>query len=103
MTRSSRQTECLCWTWQSSLQERYVDTVTAASIFPHYAAEMYYFPSPCVCVCVCVCVQPVRCVLKHQDGSSDEINLNHTLNKAQIEWFKAGSALNRMAASFKNM
>jgi aconitate hydratase len=30
----------------------------------------------------------------HADGSSDTIMLNHTYNNAQIEWFKAGSALN---------
>jgi aconitate hydratase len=36
-------------------------------------------------------------VIKHKDGSKDEIKLNHTFNKAQIEWFKAGSALNLIA------
>lgn len=41
--------------------------------------------------------KPVKCVLKHENGKSDEIWLNHTMNKDQIEWFKAGSALNRMA------
>ena len=30
----------------------------------------------------------------HADGSKDSIKLNHTYNKQQIEWFKAGSALN---------
>lgn len=40
--------------------------------------------------------QQVVCELKHEDGSSDKIHLNHTLNEQQIEWFKAGSALNRM-------
>lgn len=30
----------------------------------------------------------------HADGSSDTIKLNHTYNQAQIDWFKAGSALN---------
>lgn len=30
----------------------------------------------------------------HSDGSKDVIALNHTYNAAQIEWFKAGSALN---------
>lgn len=39
----------------------------------------------------------VKCVLKHQDGSKDEILLNHTFNDGQIGWFKAGSALNKMA------
>ena len=33
-------------------------------------------------------------VLHHSDGNSDEIKANHTYNKNQIEWFKAGSALN---------
>lgn len=33
-------------------------------------------------------------VLKHEDGSQDEIQVCHTYNDAQIEWFKAGSALN---------
>ena len=30
----------------------------------------------------------------HTDGSKDEIELNHTYNEQQIDWFKAGSALN---------
>lgn len=30
----------------------------------------------------------------HQDGSKDEIKLNHTYNAQQIGWFRAGSALN---------
>ncbi len=30
----------------------------------------------------------------HADGSKDNIQLNHTYNQQQIEWFKAGSALN---------
>jgi len=38
--------------------------------------------------------KPVRCVIKHKDGSKNEISLNHSYNKSQIEWFKAGSALN---------
>ena len=33
-------------------------------------------------------------VLHHADGSSDSFKANHTLNENQIEWFKAGSALN---------
>lgn len=40
--------------------------------------------------------KPLKGVLKHKDGSQDEIVLNHTFNEQQIEWFKAGSALNRM-------
>jgi aconitate hydratase len=32
--------------------------------------------------------------IKHKDGSIENIFLNHTYNASQIEWFKAGSALN---------
>ncbi len=32
--------------------------------------------------------------LVHSDGLKDNIKLNHTYNEQQIEWFKAGSALN---------
>jgi len=39
---------------------------------------------------------PLNCVLSHADGSSDTIVLDHTFNEQQIQWFKAGSALNRM-------
>lgn len=39
---------------------------------------------------------PLTCRVKHADGSTDEFSLNHTFNDGQIEWFKAGSALNRM-------
>ncbi len=35
--------------------------------------------------------------LHHSDGSSESIKVNHTYNAGQIEWFKAGSALNLMA------
>ena len=33
-------------------------------------------------------------VLNHADGSKDEISVNHSYNDQQIEWFKAGGALN---------
>jgi aconitate hydratase len=32
----------------------------------------------------------------HKDGSKEHIPVTHTFNAGQIEWFKAGSALNRM-------
>ncbi len=35
-------------------------------------------------------------ILKHSDGSTDIIKVNHTYNLQQIEWFKAGSALNNL-------
>ncbi len=36
----------------------------------------------------------VKCIVSHGDGNKEEILLNHSYNKSQIEWFKAGSALN---------
>ena len=36
----------------------------------------------------------VRAVLHHDNGHSEEIALAHSLNDEQINWFKAGSALN---------
>ena len=36
----------------------------------------------------------VTVTLHHKDGSSESIKTRHTMNKAQIEWFKNGSALN---------
>lgn len=41
-------------------------------------------------------------VLHHSDGTEDTILANHTYNAGQIEWFKAGSALNLMAAKFSS-
>ncbi|XP_031176479.1 aconitate hydratase, mitochondrial-like [Sander lucioperca] len=40
--------------------------------------------------------KPLTAVIKHSDGSQVSISLNHTFNETQIDWFKAGSALNRM-------
>jgi len=39
---------------------------------------------------------PLTVVLHHKDGSKEEIKANHSYNAQQIEWFKAGSALNLM-------
>ncbi len=36
----------------------------------------------------------IKIELKHADGSSDVIETAHTYNAGQIDWFKAGSALN---------
>jgi len=41
----------------------------------------------------------VKMIVKHKNGSSEEVLLNHTMNEAQIKWFKAGSALNLIAKS----
>lgn len=37
---------------------------------------------------------PLTLRIQHENGSKDDIVLNHTYNQSQIEWFKAGSALN---------
>jgi len=39
----------------------------------------------------------VDCIVTHSDGSKEAFKLNHTCNEAQVEWFKAGSALNLLA------
>ncbi len=44
----------------------------------------------------------LKLVINHKDGSKDEAVLNHTMNKSQINWFKAGSALNLIAKANKN-
>lgn len=41
--------------------------------------------------------KPLQAEIKKADGSKFTIQLNHSFNQAQIEWFKAGSALNLMA------
>jgi len=38
--------------------------------------------------------KPLTLVADHGDGSKDNIVLDHTYNQKQIDWFKAGSALN---------
>jgi aconitate hydratase len=38
--------------------------------------------------------KPLSIVLNHIDGTTDTFNVNHTYNEQQIEWFKAGGALN---------
>lgn len=43
----------------------------------------------------------LKLVIKHADGSTDEAMLNQTMNENQIEWFKAGSALNLIAEQNK--
>jgi aconitate hydratase len=42
---------------------------------------------------------PLTIVLNHADGTKDEIKANHTYNAQQIEWFKAGGALNIIRAN----
>lgn len=44
--------------------------------------------------------KPLTMILHHADGTTDKIKLNHTYNAQQIEWFKAGSALNLIRKQF---
>ncbi|PYN75173.1 MAG: aconitate hydratase [Candidatus Rokuibacteriota bacterium] len=38
--------------------------------------------------------KPVECLIKHADGTSEMLRLNHTFSTSQLEWFRKGSALN---------
>jgi len=42
--------------------------------------------------------QQLTIVLNHADGKTDQFKVNHTYNENQIEWFKAGGALNIIRA-----
>ena len=44
----------------------------------------------------------LQIVLNHADGSNETIQVNHTYNAQQIEWFKAGAALNIIRKEFEN-
>ena len=41
-------------------------------------------------------------ILNHSDGNKENITVKHSYNEAQIEWFKAGSALNLIRKSNKS-
>ena len=43
--------------------------------------------------------QQLTVVLHHENGTKEEIKANHSYNAQQIEWFKAGGALNIIRAS----
>jgi aconitate hydratase len=47
--------------------------------------------------------KPIAVVLHHKDGSSDIVSTNHTYNEQQIEWFKAGGALNIIRRRFASV
>ena len=38
--------------------------------------------------------KPLRCYLRHINGTKEAMNLNHSYNGSQIKWFHEGSALN---------
>ena len=43
--------------------------------------------------------KPLVIVLHHADGTTDQFPVNHTYNQMQIDWFKAGGALNLLRMS----
>ncbi|MFC2136171.1 aconitate hydratase, partial [Bacteroidota bacterium] len=45
--------------------------------------------------------KPLKLIINHSDGTKDSAFLNHSFNQSQIGWFKAGSALNLIAAKNK--
>jgi len=45
---------------------------------------------------------PIAVIFHHKDGSSDIVSTLHTYNEQQIEWFKAGGALNVIRREFAN-
>ncbi|HEX7902646.1 MAG TPA: aconitate hydratase [Chitinophagaceae bacterium] len=44
--------------------------------------------------------KPLTIILNHANGDRDTISVNHTYNEQQIEWFKAGGALNVIRSEF---
>ena len=44
--------------------------------------------------------QPLTVILNHANGTMGIISVNHTYNKPQIDWFKAGGALNVIRKQF---
>ncbi|MGI0082870.1 MAG: aconitate hydratase [Nitrosopumilaceae archaeon] len=45
--------------------------------------------------------KPVKCYIYHEDGTKEEILLLHSYNNFQIQWFRAGSALNILRSQEK--
>jgi aconitate hydratase len=45
--------------------------------------------------------KPLTVHLTHKDGTSDSFLVNHTYNEQQIEWYKAGGALNIIRREFE--
>ncbi len=46
--------------------------------------------------------KPLIIILNHKDGTSHNFLVNHTYNEQQIEWFKAGAALNIIRKEFED-
>lgn len=45
--------------------------------------------------------KPLVVHLTHKDGATDSFSVNHTYNEQQIEWYKAGGALNIIRREFE--
>ncbi len=43
--------------------------------------------------------QPLQVSIERPDGSRETVQVKHSYTAEQIEWFKAGSALNMIAAA----
>jgi aconitate hydratase len=43
--------------------------------------------------------KPVECLVKHADGTTETLRLNHSFAASQLEWFRKGSALNLFHSS----
>ena len=46
--------------------------------------------------------KPLVIHLNHKDGTTGSFLVNHTYNEQQIEWFKAGGALNIIRKEFES-
>ena len=46
--------------------------------------------------------KPVECNILHANNTSEKIILNHSYNNLQIEWFRAGSAMNILSKKQQN-
>lgn len=46
--------------------------------------------------------QNLKVLLRHSDGAKDEFEVSHTYNEMQIDWVKAGSALNKIREEISN-
>ncbi|HXX93356.1 MAG TPA: aconitate hydratase, partial [Planctomycetota bacterium] len=45
--------------------------------------------------------RPLEVILHHAEGRTEKLPVRHSLTAEQIEWFKAGSALNLLKARYK--
>ena len=43
----------------------------------------------------------LKLILRHSDGTKEEITLLHSYSEKQIEWFREGSALNVIRKTYK--